>query len=404
MQGIKLSALLCVVLAGCATKPVEVDKTIAPNVAIPEEIGSFDDWKTHFKERALASGADPAMVDQMLARARLEAKVVQSDQNQEEFIKMPWQYLQNSVSDARIRSGQKLLDNNAKFFNKLEKQYGVPKEIIVAIWGMESSYGKAMGNQDLINALATLAYEGRRRDFAEKQLIALLKLLQRGDVQWDNLKGSWAGGMGHTQFIPETFLYYGVDGDGDGIANPWDSEDALASTANYFSASHWNIAYPWGYEVKLAPNFSDSKIDGQYALVDWRQFGASFYQQPDIDTISATLYLPAGIQGPAFLLTPNFAVIRVYNNSYNYALAVGILAQGIAGEGGIRQPWPMNATPLRRNEVVRVQEVLNAKGFNAGKADGIIGQQTMKAFRTWQKKNQRFADGFITRESVQGLL
>lgn len=379
-----------------------------PPVAPPQEMrhyGSFNEWKNDFINRTIAQGYSSSSVYELMGNASLNQQVISLDGRQAEFAKMPWEYVESAASSNRISKGKGQVSEYPSLLSRLESQYGVPKEIIVAIWGVESSYGTGTGNMDLVNALSSLAYDGRRRGFAEGELIAMLKMIERGDVSRSQLKGSWAGGMGHTQFIPSTWLAQGVDGNNDGTKNPWTLSDALASTANYLSNSGWVRDVDAYYEVRLPSNFDYTLIGQKRSLSAWQNIGlqsstGSFLSG---DTL-AELWLPAGINGPALLLTPNFDVIKVYNNSSNYALGVAILAKRISGRSGISASWPRHESPLSTSQVKRLQQSLNNQGYDAGTADGVAGAKTRQAFARWQANNGKIPDGFISQNSASDLV
>ena len=400
-------------LTACGTRPsllpVEpVQPPLEPETpAQPAQPANFAEWQQAFARRAAAAGIADSDIRQLLVRTHYEEKVVSADRKQPELNKMVWAYLDNAVSDDRIRKGRAQLARYRDLLQQIEAQTGVGAAYIVAFWGMESAYGENTGNVDLIQALSTLAYEGRRRDFAEQQLIALLQLIERGDVSWDELRGSWAGGMGHTQFIPTTFLQYGVDGNGDGRRDPWQIEDALASTANYLSQSGWQRGQRWGREVSLPAAFDYRDIDQTLPLAQWGQRGVRQVSGAALpqENLHATLWLPAGHSGPALLLYPNFKTIKVYNNSSSYALAIGLLADGIGGNGGgIKTAWPRDEQALSRDDVQRLQQALTAAGYDTKGTDGILGANTRSAFRQWQAASGQIPDGFISQRSAAALL
>ena len=401
-------------LTACGTRPPVVvvepeqppplESETPPPLAQP---ANFAEWQQAFAQRAAAAGIADSDIQQLLARTHYEEKVVSADRKQPELNKMVWAYLDNAVSNDRIQKGRAQLSRYRSLLQQIEAQTGVGASYIVAFWGMESAYGANTGNIDLIQALSTLAYEGRRRDFAEQQLIALLQLIERGDVSWDELRGSWAGGMGHTQFIPTTFLQYGVDGNGDGRRDPWQIEDALASTANYLSKSGWQRGHRWGREVSLSPDFDYRYTDQSLPLAQWSQLGARQTSGAALpqENLQATLWLPAGHSGPALLLYPNFKTIKVYNNSSSYALAIGLLADGISGNsGGIKAAWPRDEQALSRDQVQRLQQALTAAGYDTKGSDGILGANTRNAFRQWQEANGQIPDGFISQRSAAALI
>lgn len=383
--------------------PSEPPPQTAPVQTAPQ---SFAQWQEQFKQRAIAAGHEVQAVARLIDNVQENPRIVAQDRKQPEFAKMPWEYVDGAVSSARIQSGRSHYRDNAALIDAAARQSGVPAEIITAIWGIESGFGANTGSADLAGSLATLAYEGRRREFAEQQLLALLELLRRGDVQWTQLRGSWAGGMGHTQFIPGTWQQYGSDGNGDGRRDPWQAADALASTAHYLGASGWISGLPWGYEVRLPQGFDYGLIGQSLPLSDWAGMGlaalggADFSANPQ----AAELWLPAGVQGPALLLTKNFRVIRVYNNSSSYALAVALLGEGIAGRGGLQTPWPRHEQPLSGAQVKALQTRLTQLGFDTKGSDGILGNNTRNAFALWQAANGQIPDGFISQNSAAALL
>lgn len=355
-------------------------------------VTDFQQWKAQFYDRAVRAGHQPNAVKRLLDGAEFQQKTVQADRSQPEANPMIWQYLDKSVTNQRINQAKQLLAG---------RQFKIPAEYVGAIWGMESAFGKNMGKNYLPSSLATLAFEGRRREFAENQLLAMLSLLERGDLSWDNLYGSWAGGMGHTQFIPTTFLEFGQDGNGDGRRDPFNEADALASTAHYLSASGWQ-AGAWGEVVQLPANFDYDLLDQKLSPKQLNSAGVRRLNGKPIDR-EGKVWLPAGVGGSALLLYKNFDVIKVYNNSNNYALAISLLADGIAGRT-TQLEFPRHETGLNSNQIKALQNKLNGLGYAVGTADGKIGSKTRQAFKAWQKSQGRIPDGFISDMSVQGLL
>lgn len=384
--------------------PLQPDPVQMPQAQV--DPASFADWKVHFRARAIAHGIAPETVDRLLRDARENESVLRLDRKQPEFSKMVWSYLDTAVSDKRVRDGKRAFQAEHALLQSLQSRYGVPAEIIAAIWGMETSYGANTGSSHLPSALSTLAYEGRRREFAENQLLALMRLIESGDVRWDQLVGSWAGGMGQTQFIPSTYWDNAVDGNGDGVRNLWDRADALASTANYLSRSGWQAGLPWGYEVVLPQGFDYAAVGRKLSFAGWQALGillADGRRLPN-SAAEAKLWLPAGYQGPAFLLTNNFDVIRVYNNSSSYALGIGLLGDAIAGKAALQATWPRHAQPISREQVIRLQTRLTVQGFDTQGTDGVLGEKTREAFRRWQAANGQVPDGFVSLENAMPLL
>ncbi len=338
---------LCLALAtgGCgagANSPIETSNPpVARSIASPAaHYPSFADWRDDFRRRALAGGVRPEVFDAAFAGVGVSAEVVRLDGRQAEFTKPIWEYLDGAASSDRVSTGRARSASLAPTLAAIESRYGVNSDVVVAIWGMESNYGSFRGTMPVIGSLATLAYEGRRRDFAEEQLVAALMILQAGDTTPPNLVGSWAGAMGHTQFMPTSFLEYAVDFTGDGRRNIWGSDptDALASTANYLAGKGWQRGQPWGVEVRLPEGFNYGSADqsNRRPVSDWRARGVTRIDGSALpDHGTAAILAPAGARGPAFAIYENFFVIKRYNNATSYAVGVGHLADRIGGSGPI---------------------------------------------------------------------
>ena len=390
------------------TQTVQVKPTPAPVVkpqpAPKPSYNSFYDWKSDFSMRAISSGYDAGVIRRLLDSAYLNQQVISLDSGQPEFSKMPWEYVDSAVSSGRVSVGKRKFAEQRAFLSQLESQYGVDAEVIAAIWGMESSYGAVTGSSDLPSSLASLAYDGRRQQFAEAQLLSLATLLERGDVSWSQLEGSWAGGMGQTQFIPETWLKQGVDGDGNGHRNPWATGDALASTANYLSNSGWVRGLAPFYEATVPASFDYSVVGSKQPAARWAAMGVDTIDDVYLDAnTEMELWLPAGKDGPVLLLSPNFDVIKVYNNSSSYALGVSLLGKTIDGQSGLRKSWPRYERPLSTTQVTNLQRRLTSMGYDTKGADGIVGTNTRMAFQRWQADNGQIPDGFITQSSASSL-
>ncbi|QDD91566.1 lytic murein transglycosylase [Pseudomonas oryzihabitans] len=420
-----LVTLLTAALAACAQtpttptaapsspsspKPAPATNAPAPTAeAMPQPAESFEQWRSRFRDLALGRGISASTFDQAFAGVEPDMAVIAADRSQPEFTKPVWEYLATAVSPLRVRNGKSLLIQQAGLLATLEARYGIEPARLVAFWGMESNYGNNMGNKGVIRSLATLAYEGRRPDFAQDQLIAALGILQHGDVTPDRMIGSWAGAMGQTQFIPTTYDQYAVDFDGDGRRDIWGSTaDALASTANYLKASGWQDGKPWGYEVRVPANFDYSLADMgvRKTLAEWTALGIQGLGLPQPaaqpgDT--ASLLLPAGYRGPAFLVFNNFRTILKYNNSTSYALGVALLSERYRDAGQIAGSWPTDDLPLSRSERVELQQRLAALGLDPGSADGIIGANTRKAIRAYQQSQRLPADGYPSQQLLQRL-
>lgn len=389
------------------TQTITVKPVVRPTVVTPApkpSYSSFSDWKSNFSMRAVAAGKNPSDIQRLLASANLNQQVISLDSSQPEFSKMPWDYADSAVSGGRVSTGQRKFNEQRSYLSGLESRYGVPAEIIASIWGMESSFGAVTGNSYIPSSLASLAYDGRRQKFAEDQLLALAELLQRGDISWSQLDGSWAGGMGETQFIPDTWLKYGVDGDYNGHRNPWATADALASTANYLNSSGWTRGLAPFYEATIPTSFDYSLVGTKQSAARWASLGIDTMDDVNLDANTPMeLWLPAGKDGPVLLLSPNFDVIKVYNNSSSYALGVSLLGKALNGQTGLRKSWPRYERPLSTVQVTNLQRRLTSAGYDTKGADGIIGTNTRLAFQRWQADNGQTPDGFISERSGSSL-
>ncbi|MEM7525249.1 MAG: lytic murein transglycosylase, partial [Pseudomonadota bacterium] len=307
----------------------------------------------------------------------------------------------SAVSDSRVANGREKAAAEAATIAGLEATYGVEKEIVLAIWGLESAYGFNMGSIPVIQSLATLAYDGRRRAFAEEQLIEALRIIQSGDVEPGAMVGSWAGAMGHTQFIPTSYQAYAVDYTGDGRRDVWaeDPSDALASTANYLARFGWERGAPWGVEARLPASFDYSLADQSIwrPVADWRALGVTAVNGgPLPDHGEAAILLPAGAQGPVFAVYKNFRVIKRYNNATSYAMAVGHLADRIRGGAPFIADWPRGDRPLSRSERREMQRLLTQLGFDTKGVDGVIGPNSRSAIRGFQRARGLTPDGYAS--------
>ena len=393
-----LVALFC--LLTVSTSPVAAQKT------------DFAGWLEGFRAEAAAAGISDEVLDAAFQGVAVNSRVYELNDNQPEFSRAIWDYLDGAVSATRIKNGRAKFSTNASLLSVIEQAYGVDAEIIVAIWGLESSYGAILGNYDTIQALATLAYEGRRTGFGRTQLIGALKIIQNGFADRDQLKGSWAGAMGHTQFIPTTYLAYAVDHDADGKRDIWSNlGDVFASTANYLSASGYRANEPWGVEVKLPEGFNYALADGSVRrpLVEWTATGLTDPQGDSLlgnrdPNMRSRVILPAGAKGPAFLVFNNFSAILKYNRSTAYALAIGLLSEEVAGRSGaITAAWPRDDRPLALSERKALQQALIDRGYNPGPVDGVIGAGTKRALRAWQRDSGLPVDGYASAAVLEAL-
>lgn len=373
----------------------------------PAERESFSRWLDEFTTYAQRQGISPATLESAMADLAYQPRIIELDRYQPEFTRAIWTYLDSAVSDTRIENGREKLAANRESAEQAETRYGVPSAILTAIWGVESNYGSNFGDFKTLEALATLGYEGRRHAFAREQLLAALRIIEQGDIAPERMRGSWAGAMGHTQFIPTSFLAYAVDGDGDGRRDIWGSiDDVMASTANYLKANGWRRGEPWGMEVQLPSDFdySQTGLSNRDTSAFWREQGLeSIGGEPLPSLDSASVIAPAGASGPAFLVGHNFRVIMRYNNATSYALAVALLADRIEGKPGIVGDWPRSLEPLSRAQTRALQEALNRLGFDAGTPDGIMGPNTRGALRLWQRDQGETPDGFASVELLERL-
>ncbi len=368
----------------------------------------FDLWIKSFRDRAAAKGIKPAVYDRAFRGVQYNAYVVDKDRNQSEFTKQIWDYLDTATSDLRVKNGQEALRKNASLMSRIERTYDVDKEVVLAIWGLESAYGERMGDIHIIESLATLAFDGRRKKFFEAQLIAALTIVQAGDVRPSDMTGSWAGAMGHTQFMPTSYLAYAQDLKGDGKRDIWnrDPSDALASTANYLKKFGWTKGQPWGIEVALPEGFNYS-VSGERvkkSVSDWRKLGVTTIDGKSLpDHGRSSVLLPAGSQGAAFLIFENFHVIERYNPADAYVIAVGHLGDRIMGGKPIQHPWPRGEKALSFKQKKEMQRLLRRKGFKIEKIDGIVGPNTIAAIRSFQTSIGVTADGFATTDLLAQL-
>lgn len=377
--------------ASCLVNPAIAQLSPQPRPdAISQSETGFKRWVRDFKIKARAKGIDEQTLSRAFRGVTLNRRVMAADRKQAEFTRQIWDYLDTATSPKRVENGKAALREHRSKLRKIEARYQVDTKIVVAIWGLESSYGVNMGDINIIEALATLAYEGRRRKFGESQLLTALKIIQSGDITSNRMLGSWAGAMGHTQFIPTSYQAYAQDFDGDGKRDVWDARDpgdALASTANYLRKFGWVYKQPWGIEVKLPKNFNygNASLKVKATPARWAELGVRTIGGGKIPNHGkASIFLPAGADGPAFAVFKNFFVIKRYNNANSYAMAVGHLGDKIMGGGEFVREWPRGPGALKLAAKVEVQELLNKAGFDVGEPDGIIGPKTIDAISAFQ--------------------
>lgn len=374
----------------------------------PQDL-KFDQFVRDFRAPALAAGISPATYDAAMGAIHRNVQVEMLNQEQPEFARPIWSYLDSAISPRRVADGQRKLAEQAAVLGAIEQKFGVPREILISVWGNETNYGAATGSFNLFEALTTLAYDGARTEFARRELIAALTMMQQESIDPKQMRASWAGAFGQLQMLPSTFLKSAVDGDGDGKRDLWHSvPDSLASAAVELASGGWQRGHGWGYEVRLPPNFPYELADGetQKPISDWAALGVRAADGTPLppNPEAGVIYIPAGRRGPAFLTFPNFKAILKYNNAVSYALAVCVLGDLIAGRPAIQASWPRDEQPLSRDERLAFQNALLKLGFDPGKIDGVLGRGVKAALRLYQKAHGLPADGFPTLGLLTAML
>ncbi len=380
---------------------------LCPILAVAQD-ADFAQCLSGLQNRARSENLSMHVVDEVLANLKQQPRVIELDRSQPEFTQTFADYFYQRVTAERIERGQELLHQYEPFLTDLTGKYGVPGRYLVAFWGLETNFGSYLGKMPTLDVLATLACDERRSEFFTNELMQALALLERESLSPAEMRGSWAGAMGHTQFMPSAYWRYATDGDGDGQANLWRSKrDALASSANFLVNLGWQKGERWGREIILPEEFPYAKtgLNNSQPLAVWRDLGVRFANGnpvPEID-LEASVLVPAGHSGPAFLVYPNFHVILRWNRSEYYALAVGLLADRIIGAGPLVRPPAKDETALSRTAVVNMQRQLNHLGFDAGEIDGVLGSMTQSALREFQASNGMIADGYPDRTTLCAL-
>lgn len=369
--------------------------------------GGFERWRDDFRRRALRNGIQAATFDAAFRGVRYQPRVIELDGKQPEFTRTLWDYVNRVVTRDRVSEGNQKARALRQTLSQIEAKYGVDARVIVAIWGIETNFGGFMGGSNVIESLATLAYDGRRRAWAERELLVALEILQKGHVSPANMEGSWAGAMGHTQFMPTSFKAYAVDFTGDGRRDLWSNPtDALASAANYLRVHGWTKGQPWGLEVKLPSGFDYAKADRSpdQPVSRWNNMGVRLTNGSKIPNYGPSgLWTPAGAGGPAFVIFPNFEVIKRYNRADSYAMAVGHLGDRIFGGPAFEASWPKATRALSRSEKRTLQRLLTARGFDTKGVDGLVGRNTIAAIRAYQKSVGLVPDGYPSAELLARL-
>jgi lytic murein transglycosylase len=365
---------------------------------MPQPNADYDAWVAAFRGRAQAQGITPATLERGFRGQGFLPGVVERDRNQTEFRRTTEDYLALVASEDDVATGRERVAPHRRTLVAIEQASGVDADVIAAIWGLETRFGTRLGDIPVISATSTLAWEGRRGRFFEAQLLAALRILQAGDTTTDRMLGSWAGAMGHTQFMPTVYEEFAVDFTGDGRRDIWgaDPTDALASTAEYLRRAGWRRGQPWGLEVHLPSGFDTARTgrENRRAVSDWAAAGVRPARGGSLpDPGPAAIYAPAGARGPAWILYHNFNMILRYNPSTNYGIGVGYMADRLAGGGPLTRDWGPDETGLTQAERREMQEHLNRAGYDAGTPDGVIGRRTEAAITAFQAARGLPVDG-----------
>ncbi|MGO9768140.1 MAG: lytic murein transglycosylase [Roseiarcus sp.] len=365
----------------------------------------FSSCVASLRADASAKGVSAATLDAAFGGLQPDMKVLEFETNQPEFKTPIWDYMAALVDDERVADGRSAMAKNAGALAKAEQRFGVDRHVLAAIWGVESNFGEDMGKRPLVQSLSTLAcFSSQRPGYFRGELMATLKIADRGDIPLDRLEGSWAGAFGQTQFMPSTFLRLAVDLDGSGRDIVDSAAAALGSTANYLQHSGWRTGEPWGFEVKIPQGYSGpSGRKASQPMSAWAARGITRVDGRPLGEGEAGLLLPAGADGPAFLVTHNFDVIYSYNAAESYTLAIAILAQRLAGGPGIVTPWPTDDPGLSRAERRELQRLLIKRGYDVGEPDGAIGAKTKAAIADFEGKNALAVDGRASTKVLEAL-
>ena len=353
----------------------------------------FQQCLTNLRSQAIASGVTGLTYDRYTQNLTPDYSVIEKLNYQPEFSTPIWDYLSGLVDEERVQLGQQKLAQHREVLNRVAATYGVPAETVVAVWGVESNFGNISGSYPLLQALGTLSCEGRRQSFFRGEFFTTMRILQRGDLTEQQMKGSWAGAFGHTQFMPSTYEELAVDFDGDGRRDLVSStSDALASTANFLKKRGWQTGMPWGFEVRIPDDLSISGESrrNKKSLSSWmsrgvvRADGSALIQGNLSSSSAAGLMAPAGANGPVFLVFKNFDAIYSYNAAESYALAIAHLSDRLQGSGGFSKAWPTDDAGTSRAERREIQQFLLNKGYDIGSVDGLIGDKSRQAIRQEQ--------------------
>ncbi|MFC6792467.1 lytic murein transglycosylase [Methylobacterium komagatae] len=365
--------------------------SLLASVSATPALADFDGCLSGIRAQAAAAGVSGRAFEAATSGISYDDKVIELSQAQPEFKTPIWDYMAALVDDERVEDGRAAMRQHADALARAEARFGVDRYTIAAVWGVESNFGKNLGKMPLVQSLATLACSGnRRRDFFRGELIATLKIIDRGDIAPERLTGSWAGAFGQTQFMPTTYQRLAVDGDGDGRRDVVDSvADAVASTANFLHVAKWHNGQPWGYEVRLPSGFNTAAAGrkNKKPVSHWASLGVTRLDgRPLSGEGPVGILAPAGASGPAFLVTKNFDAIYSYNAAESYGLAIAVLSDRLRGRPGVQAAWPTDDPPLSRAERRDLQVRLTSMGYDVGEPDGKVGQKTRDAIKDIERK------------------
>jgi lytic murein transglycosylase len=393
-QPIRVARSLCSALLLGLTLNLGLGVAGPASVRAEEPEAGFQRFVQDLWPAARARGVSRATFDEAFRGVGPDPKIIALTRKQSEFVRPIWDYINGAISTQRLDRGRQMAAEWSKTLAAVERTYGVPRSVVLGVWGMETNFGSFTGSIYAVRALATLAYTGYRSDFFRDELLTALQILEAEHIDRSRMLGSWAGAMGHTQFMPSSYMKFAVDGDRDGSRDIWGSvPDALASTANYLRQHGWRPGLPWGFEVKIPRGFDFRNLRQGFA--SWQALGLRRMDgKPMPRSGEATLFLPGGARGPAFLVTDNYAVIKAYNSSDAYAMGVAHLGDRLVGGAPIRGAWPKDEPMLDKDQRQELQQRLAGLGLYDGEADGKLGSKTRDAVRNFQLKRGLIPDGY----------
>ena len=371
-----------------------VELMAAPARAQEASQAGFQRFVQGLWPEARARGVSKATFEEAFRGVEPDTKIIALTRKQSEFVRPIWDYINGSISAERLKRGREMAAEWSQTLASVEKTYGVPRAVVLGVWGMETNFGSFTGSIYAVRALATLAYTGYRGDFFREELLTALQILEQDHVDRSKMLGSWAGAMGQTQFMPSSFMKFAVDGNRDGIRDIWSSvPDAMASTANYLRQHGWKPGLPWGFEVALPRGFDYRHLRQDFAR--WQAVGVRRVDGRAMPRSGeASLFLPGGAGGPAFLVTRNYDVIKAYNSSDAYAMGVAHLGDRLLGGSPIQGAWPKDQPVLDKDQRQELQERLAGLGFYEGNTDGKLGSKTREAVRNFQLRRGLIPDGY----------